>query len=99
VISGDWFEAPEGVTRGWVEHWAGGRDSGWIEHVVDDSVDYVHGLAVCDMNNDGELDVVAAEMHQSPQKRVMVYLNKGRAVKWECQVIAHTGPTTSVSPT
>jgi len=86
-----WFEAPEDPTRGWVDHWAGGRDSGWIEHVVDDSVDYVHGLAVCDMNNDGELDVVAAEMHQSPQKRVMVYLNKGGAVKWECQVIAHTG--------
>jgi len=86
-----WFEAPKDPTRGWVEHWAGGKDSGWIEHVIDDSVDYVHGLAVCDMNNDGELDVVAAEMHQSPRKRVMIYLNMEEAVKWERQVIANTG--------
>ena len=74
-----WFEAPEDPTRG------------WIEHVINDSVDYVHGLVVCDMNNDDELDVVAAEMHQSPQKRVMIYLNRGGAVKWECQVIADSG--------
>ncbi|MCD6469835.1 VCBS repeat-containing protein [Candidatus Bathyarchaeota archaeon] len=86
-----WFEAPEDPARGWVEHWAGGRDSGWIEHVIDDSVDYVHGVAICDMDKDGELDVVIAEMHQSPHKRVMIYLNRGEAIRWECQIIANTG--------
>jgi len=86
-----WFEAPEDPCRGWVEHWAGGKDSGWIEHVIDDSVDFVHGLAVCNMNKDGELDVVAAEMHQSPHKRVIVYLNKGNALEWRRQIVARTG--------
>ncbi|UCE10757.1 MAG: VCBS repeat-containing protein [Candidatus Thorarchaeota archaeon] len=86
-----WFEAPEDPSRGWVEHWAGGRDTGWVEHVIDDSVDYVHGLLVCDINNDGEYDIVAAEMHQSPHKRVIVYLNAGDAREWNRQVIAHTG--------
>lgn len=86
-----WFEAPSDPKRGWVGHWAGGRDSGWIEHVVDDSVDFAHSLAIRDMDNDGHLDIVTAEMHQSPRKRVMLYLNGGNAMNWRRQVIANTG--------
>jgi hypothetical protein len=86
-----WFEAPVDPKRGWVEHWAGGRDSGWIEHVVDDSVDFAHSLSICDMDNDGFPDIVTAEMHQSSRKRVMIYLNDGGALKWRQQVIATTG--------
>ncbi len=86
-----WFEAPHNPKAGWKEHWAGGRDSGWIEHVVDDSVDFAHSLIICDMDNDGCLDIVTAEMHQSPRKRVMIYSNEGDATKWRQQVIAVTG--------
>ena len=67
------------------------RQGGWTEHVVDDSVDYAHSLVVCDMDGDGQLDIVAAEMHQSPRKRVMVYCNEGAALKWRRQVVATTG--------
>jgi hypothetical protein len=86
-----WFEAPVEPRIGWTEHWAGGKDSGWIEHVVDDSVDFAHSLSVCDMDNDGLPDIVTAEMHQSKRKRVMVYLNRGGAIKWKQQVVAETG--------
>lgn len=86
-----WFEAPDDPKAGWREHWAGGRDSGWKEHVVDDSVDFAHSLVVRDMNNDGSPDIATAEMHQSSRKRVMVYLNERDATKWRQQVIAFTG--------
>ena len=75
-----WFEAP-----------ADPRAGGWTEHVVDDSVDYAHSLAVCDMNGNGRPDIVTAEMHQSARKRVLVYLNQGDAVQWKRQVVATTG--------
>jgi len=75
-----WFEAPSDP-----------RSGGWTEHVVDDDVDFAHSLVICDMNHDGELDIVTAEMHQSSRKRVMVYLNEGNAAKWERQVIVTTG--------
>jgi len=75
-----WFEAPPDP-----------KSPEWKEHVVDDSVDFAHSLVVCDMNNDGEPDIVTAEMHQSPRKRVMAYFNEGNATKWRRQVIAVTG--------
>jgi hypothetical protein len=63
----------------------------WIEHVVDDDVDYAHSLEICDLNNDGLPDIVTAEMHQSRRKRVMIYLNEGDATLWRRQVVAETG--------
>ena len=76
-----WYEAPADPK---------GR---WTEHVIDSSVEtVVHGLAVADMNNDGELDVVAASMQQgkAPQE-VRVYINGGKGLKWTKQVVATTG--------
>ena len=76
-----WYEAPADPK---------GR---WTEHVIDSSVEtVVHGLAVVDMSNDGELDVVAASMQQgkAPQE-VRVYINGGKGLKWTKQVVATTG--------
>ncbi len=75
-----WFEAPPDPITGM-----------WNEHVIDDSVDFAHTLAVCDLDGDGQLDVVTAEMHQSPRKRVMVYLNRSDASDWTRQIVATTG--------
>lgn len=75
-----WFEASPDPRRG-----------PWTEHVIGDAVAFAHGLAIGDMNHDGELDVVMAEMQQSPEKRLIVYVNEGHAVKWRAQVIATTG--------
>ena len=67
------------------------RSERWSEHVVDDSVDYAHSLAVGDIDNDGHLDIVTAEMHQSSRKGVLAYLNAGHAIEWRRQVVANTG--------
>jgi hypothetical protein len=38
-------------------------------------------LQVADLDNDGDLDVVAAEMHTSRKKRILVYFNEGGAFR------------------
>jgi len=74
-----WFEAPTDP-----------RSGAWREHVVEADIDYAHSLVVCDLNRDGQPDLATAEMHQSARKRVMVYLNRGRA-GWERHILATTG--------
>jgi len=63
----------------------------WTEHIIDSSIDSAHSLAICDMDDDGQLDVVTAEQHRSGKKRVMVYVNTGNGVEWQQQVVATTG--------
>jgi len=75
-----WFESPPDPRKG-----------EWKEHIIGDSIAFAHGLAIGDMDNDGEPDVVVAEMHQSPLKRVIVYVNEGGALKWRAQIVATTG--------
>lgn len=75
-----WFEAPANTGR-----------PAWPEHLIQDHIDYVHTFKVADMNNDGKLDVVFAEMQDSVQKRVGFFLNKGDGKSWKLQVVAKTG--------
>jgi hypothetical protein len=63
----------------------------WEEHVIDDSVDYVHSLRAGDLARTGRLDVIAAEMHQSARKRVIVYRNSGDSLSWEPQILSDRG--------
>ncbi len=63
----------------------------WVEHVIEPNTSFVHTFKVGDINNDGLLDVVAAEMEQSPQRRVSVYYNQGGALKWKKQVVGRSG--------
>jgi hypothetical protein len=73
-----WYEAPAEA--------AAGR---WTTHLIDDGAAYLHTFKAADINNDGVLEVIAAEMHQSEKKRVLVYYRqKG---KWQQQAIAATG--------
>ena len=82
-----WYEAPADPIRG-----------KWKEHVIDSDVDFIHTFKVADMNNDGHLDVVTAEMQQSgyhpeihSRARVSVYINEGDSLHWRQQVVATTG--------
>ncbi len=75
-----WYEAPVDAVNGT-----------WVEHMIDTSVDYAHTFKTADINGDGQLDVVFAEMQQSSRKRVGFYLNGGGGLSWQLQVLATTG--------
>lgn len=62
-----WFESPENPKTGV-----------WIEHPIEKGrLEGAHSLQVADMDGDGKLDVITAEMHTSSNKRVLIYLNEG----------------------
>jgi len=75
-----WYEAPLNPKEG-----------NWIPHVIDNSVDFVHTFKMSDVDNDGDLDIVFAEMQQSKRKRVGIYVNQGNGTSWRLQVLANTG--------
>jgi hypothetical protein len=63
----------------------------WTGHVIATDVDHVHSLQTADMDRDGDLDVVFAEMAQSGRKRVGFFRNGGSALDWTLQVVDTTG--------
>jgi hypothetical protein len=74
-----WFQAP-------TDH-----KGQWIKHIVDKRVEAVHHfVAARDIDRDGRVDIISAEMHQSQDPdEVKVYLNTDRG--WQKQVIANQG--------
>jgi hypothetical protein len=82
-----WYEGPRDP--------ANGR---WEEHVIDADVIYIHTFKVADVDLDGDLDVVTAEMHASgyhpdkpSRRRISLYLNGDKGLTWTQQVVATTG--------
>jgi hypothetical protein len=74
-----WFEAPE--QRG---------AQPWLEHQISAAnLVGAHSLLLADFDLDGDLDVVSAEMHTSPGKRVVAFLNEG--ARWRDVVLARHG--------
>ncbi len=64
----------------------------WIEHAIDGSVSYLHTFKAVDVDRDGDLDLVTAEMHQSSNPdEVSVYFNNDSGTSWTQQVIAEGG--------
>jgi hypothetical protein len=76
-----WYEAPPDPRVG----------SAWIAHPIADPVDYVHTFKLADVDGDGELDIVFAEMAQSTGKRIGFFRNHGGGQGWTLQVLAETG--------
>ena len=75
-----WFEAPENPA------------SIWTEHIVEDSVEaVVHSMGAADMNLDGKMDIVIAEMQQGVDPdEVAIFYNQGKDI-WEKQVLSTNG--------
>ena len=74
-----WFESPADVASG-----------AWVQHVIEERpLEGVHSLQVADIDRDGKQDVIAAEMHTAPRKRIIAYL--GRGAGYEPRLIASTG--------
>jgi hypothetical protein len=71
-----WFQAPA-------------KGESWQQHIIDDQVEAVHHfVAAADVNNDGEVDVLTAEMNQGqPPNEVKVYLNGAAGLSWVKQVV------------
>lgn len=71
-----WFQAPV-------------KGGSWQEHIIDARVEAVHHfVAAADVNNDGKLDVLTAEMNQGvPPNEVKAYLNSGGGLVWEKRVL------------
>jgi regulation of enolase protein 1 (concanavalin A-like superfamily) len=69
------------------------RTGPWNEHVIDPHVSYLHTFKSVDMDGDGDLDLVTAEMHQSSDPdEVSVYYNEdGQGGSWSQQVIGTAG--------
>lgn len=74
-----WFESPDDL-----------KSMPWVEHPVERRMlEGAHSVQVADIDSDGDLDVVTAEMHTSGEKRVLVYLSEGRAFR--AAVLARSG--------
>ncbi len=78
-----WFEAPQNA-----------RQVDWNEHVIEDNVEAVqHFVGAADFNNDGFMDVAAAEMQQGDDPdEIKIYLNTDRGGhSWTKEIIATSG--------
>jgi hypothetical protein len=68
------------------------RTGPWTEHSIDGSVSYFHTFKAADVDGDGDLDLVTAEMHQSADPdEVSIYFNEGGGLAWHQQVIGTMG--------
>jgi hypothetical protein len=61
--------------------------------MIDADVSFDHTFKTGDMDKNGTLDIITAEMHQSPAPhRVSIYYNvSGNGLDWKKEVIATTG--------
>lgn len=64
----------------------------WRSTVIAPDLAGVHTLAVADMDGDGELDVVAGQMHTTPERSRAIYRRTVGADGWSWQVVDSVGP-------
>jgi hypothetical protein len=83
----------KGYPVSWYQAPADPKEGKWIEHVIE-QVDKCHSLKVADFDNDGDLDVFAAEMPNIAQEAphpVLIFINQGDSLTWRTQVLADYG--------
>jgi len=86
------FSSSEGTAD--VTWWtpSGSPTGPWTSRTIVSSVDKCHTLQAADVDNDGDTDVVIAQMHTSAKREVMIYYNlDGKATSWRKRVVATTG--------
>jgi len=64
----------------------------WTRHTILPFVERAHTLQAADMDLDGDVDVVLAQMHTSSTKEIMILNNlDGKALTWRKEVVATGG--------
>jgi hypothetical protein len=81
-----WFEATEDTMKGI-----------WIRHTINEGYVGVHTLWLADFNADGDIDILAAEMHTKGGHRVTIFENIDHGRTWMEYVIATTGSHNAVA--
>jgi hypothetical protein len=73
-----WFQMPETVLTGHTES-AGQQSNPWIPHLIDESLNIVHGVLVMDWNGDGRDEILTAST-----QGVNLFESKGRgaSLQW-----------------
>ena len=83
-------EGSQGIA--WFKSPAKPKTENWIKHQITSGYSGVHSLQVNDFNQDGKLDIFAAEMHTKGQHRVAVFESVDIATNtWAEHVITTTG--------
>ena len=89
------FSASERSESSWPIAWyetsnPKGGDSAWSRHDIGYLAN-AHTLQVADMNNDGDLDVIAGRLRDADTLPLYVYYNKGGAQSWDREEIDEGG--------
>lgn len=84
-----WYAAPTDPTSG-----------DWAEQVIEADVEAVHHyVGAADFDNDGEVDIASAEMHQgSDPDEVKIFVNGGGGASWNKVVLATSGSHSNLHP-
>jgi len=87
------FSSSEGTADvRWHEPTSGDPTGAWTAHVIVASVNRAHTLRPGDMDLDGDVDVVVAQMHTSSARTISVYRNlDGAGTSWQQQLVDTTG--------
>lgn len=83
----------KGYPVSWYEAPVDPRNGTGKEHIIG-YIDKCHSLKAADFDNDGNLDVLAAEMPNIPGEAphpVVIFINKGNSLRWEQQTLADYG--------
>jgi hypothetical protein len=76
----------------WWRYGPGGPTGSWTRQTIVQDLEKAHTLQAADMDNDGDLDIITAQMHTSQNKEVMVWYNlNGQGTAWQKQVLGTGG--------
>lgn len=65
----------------------------WVQHIIKQFTECIHGFKIADVDLDGDRDIIAAEGHYcNDPDNISIFLNEGgTALSWHEQIIGTTG--------